>query len=124
MIAAVEVSQLAEEADELPEHVRQLYEDNSKDLTSDQCTTLKKLLGEFNDVFAKHTADFGRTKLLKHAIDRGNKPPVKQRPRRFPRQSAKELKRQITGMAEKRILRPSTSSWALNALLVRKKDGT
>ena len=124
MIAAVEVNHTTEEAGELPEHVRQLYEDSSKDLTSQQCETLKKLLGEYNDIFARHSADFGRTKLLKHDIDTGNEPPVKQRPRRFPRQSAEELKRQITGMAEKRIIRPSMSSWASNALLVKKKDGT
>ena len=124
MIAAVEVNHTTEEAGELPEHVRQLYEESSKDLTSQQCETLKKLLGEYNDIFARHSADFGRTKLLKHDIDTGNEPPVKQRPRRFPRQSAEELKRQITGMAEKRIIRPSMSSWASNALLVKKKDGT
>ena len=73
---------MAEEAGELPEHVRQLYEDSSKDLTSQQCETLTKLLGEYNDIFARHSADFGRTKLLKHDIDTGNKPTLSTTKRR------------------------------------------
>ena len=113
-----------EDDDALPEQVQQLYDDSSKDLTEPQRNTLKNLLREYNSIFAKHSADFGRTHLAKHDIDTGDEPPVKQRPRRFPRQSAEELKRQITGMAEKKIIRPSTSSWASNALLVKKKDGS
>ena len=113
-----------EDDDTVPEHVQQLYSDSSKDLTEPQRITLRNLLREYSSIFAQHSADFGRTRILKHDIDTGDEPPVKQRPRRFPRQSTEELKRQITGMAEKKIIRPSTSSWASNALLVKKKDGS
>ena len=108
----------------LPEHVQQLFDDSSQQLTTTQCNTLKRLLYEYSGIFATDSADFGRTKLLKHDIDTGDEPPVKQRPRRFPRSSTDELKKQVTAMAEKKIIRPSTSSWASNALLVKKKDGT
>ena len=87
-----------------------MYSDSSKDLTEPQRITLRNLLREYSSIFAQHSADFGRTRILKHDIDTGDEPPVKQRPRRFPRQSTEELKRQITGMAEKKIIRPSTSS--------------
>ena len=119
-----EVHAELEDDDALPEQVQQLYCDSSKDLPESQRKTLRDLLREYSSIFARHSADFGRTHLLKHDIDTGNEPPVKQRPRRFPRQSADELKRQITGMAEKNIIRPSMSSWASNALLVKKKDGS
>ena len=109
---------------ELPDQVKQLYEDSKDRLNEDQRKDLFQLLDEYSDIFAKNSADFGKTTILKHNIDTGDEPPVKQRPRRFPRHSAEELKRQVTGLAEKNIIRPSTSSWASNALLVKKKDGT
>ena len=108
----------------LPEQVSQLFEESRARLDANQSKDLFQLLDEYSDIFAKNSADFGKTTILKHNIDTGDEPPVKQRPRRFPRQSAEELKRQVGGLAEKNIIRPSTSSWASNALLVKKKDGT
>ena len=108
----------------LPEQVSQLFEESRGRLNVNQSKDLFQLLDEYSDIFAKNSADFGKTTILKHNIDTGDEPPVKQRPRRFPRQSAEELKRQVGELAEKNIIRPSTSSWASNALLVRKKDGT
>ena len=112
------------EEETIPEHVRKLFEDSKADLDDKQRVDLQKLLHEYSDIFAQHSADFGKTTILKHNIETGDEQPVKQRPRRFPRCSADELRKQVSEMAENSIIRPSASSWASNALLVRKKDGS
>ena len=41
------------------------------------------LLDEFHHVFAKDKYDLGKTNLVKHHIDTGDEPQVKQKPRRL-----------------------------------------
>ena len=69
----------------LPEQVSQLFEEGRGRLNVNQSKDLFQLLDEYSDIFAKNSADFGKTTILKHNIDTGDEPPVKQRPRRFPR---------------------------------------
>ncbi|GFX12688.1 hypothetical protein TNCV_3158091 [Trichonephila clavipes] len=42
------------------------------------------LITEFQNLFSRTSEDFGRTKLTKHGIDKGEHPPIKQQPRRLP----------------------------------------
>jgi hypothetical protein len=67
----------------VPEYLKELYNDAVTRLaTQRQKETLAKLLVDYKDVFAKSPEDIGRTTLIKHDIDTGNEPPVKQRCRR------------------------------------------
>ena len=105
-------------------HVRQLLKESIDGLSYVESRKVRMLFTEYPDIFAKHSQDFGQTTIAKHPINTGDEPPVKQRPRRIPRAYAPEVQKQIKDMTEKGIIRPSTSSWASNLLLVKKKDGT
>ena len=111
--------------EELPEHVRQMYLDNTKEVTSERDKyCFFRLIREYADIFAKDRYDLGRTDLAKHHIDTGNSAPVKQKPRRLPHAHHAEIREQVEKLAETGIIKPSTSNYASNVLLVRKKDGT
>ena len=55
-----------------------------EDLEEDQLEQLKQLVGEFDDIFALDGDDLGCTDVVKHKIDTGDSPPIKQYPRRTP----------------------------------------
>ena len=74
--------------------------------------------------FSKNSADIGKTTYVKHDIDTGTNSPVRQRPRRLRIDQRPEVKKQIEALAENGLIRPSTSEWASNVVLVKKKDGT
>ena len=57
-------SQGREEEQELPEHVRCLYEECRKRLTAEQAKFVRELLIEFADAFATHDLDIGRFTIL------------------------------------------------------------
>lgn len=84
----------------------------------------KRLLLDFNDIFSKGDHDLGRTGLVKHRIDTGDAPPIKQRPRRLPFAKEKEVADMIAEMQKNRIIEPSTSPWSSPVVLVKKKDGS
>ncbi|XP_072018550.1 uncharacterized protein [Amphiura filiformis] len=65
--------------------------------------------------------DIGRTDLVKHSIDTGNARPIKQRPRRAPRQQQAEIDRQVNLLLENDFIRPTQSPWSTPVVLVAKK---
>ena len=111
-------------ADVLPAHVQELYDKNAGDMTDVERAALHNLLSEYADVFAQHKTDLGRTSWVQHHINTGDELPFKHRPHRLPQAKYDEMKRQVESLAEKGIIRPSTSNWASNVLLVKKKDST
>ena len=82
------------------------------------------LLDEFHHVFAKDKYDLGKTNLVKHHIDTGDEPPGRQKPRRLPEALHEEIHKQVLKLHHSGIIRPSSSNYASNVLLVKKKDGT
>lgn len=105
-------------------HLSNMYKRAVEGLAYQESRKVRLLFMDFPDIFARHKQDFGKTSMTKHEIDTGNEPPVKQRPRRIPRAHVPELQRQVKSLADKGVIRPSSSSWASNVLLVKKKDGT
>jgi hypothetical protein len=89
--------------------------------TVEQRNRLAQVLSEFEDVFARHPDDIGRTKLVKHDIDTGDAKPVNQRCRRFAKAHVKVIRDQIRKLSEAGIIRPSNSNWAANPVVVDKK---
>ena len=116
----------AERADRttIPEHVIDLYDRSTSELTSPQKSRLAALLTEYHDRFAAHPDDVGRTTLLKHHIDTGDEPPVRQRCRRFAKCHIEAIQEHVRKLSEAGIIRPSTSEWASNCVVVKKKDGS
>ena len=109
----------------LPEHLREMYKDNVTEVTTARAKyCFAKLLCEYESIFARNRYDLGKTNLAKHHIDTGDSAPVKQKPRRLPQAQHDEIREQVQKLAETGIIRPSTSNYASNVLLVRKKDGT
>ena len=82
------------------------------------------LCDSFHEAFAKDGNDLGSTDLVKHHIDTGDERPFKQKIRRFPLAQQDEIKSTVYKLADKGIIRPSTSPYGSNVLLVKKKDGT
>ena len=68
--------------------------------------------------------DRGRTQLVKHKINTGNQPPIKQRPRRLPMAKREVERQEVEKMLESGVIEPSCSPWAAPVVLVTKKDGS
>ena len=85
---------------------------------------LQSLLSEYRDIFALTPEELGRTGLVKHRIDTGDHPPLRQRPYRVAEHQRGIIEEHITDMLNRGIIQPSTSPWASPIILVKKKDGT
>ena len=87
-------------------------------------TWTAKLINEFGDIFTVDKTDFGFTDLVQHRIHVGDHSPIKSKPYRVPFSQRPITEEQIKTMLEKSIIRPSTSPWSSNVVLVAKKDGS
>ena len=86
--------------------------------------SLFAVLLKYEDVFASTPYDFGRTKEIRHTIDMGNSPPIRQPVGHIPPICRKEARDLLQGMLSKGMIKPSISSWASPIVLVKKKDGS
>ena len=123
-VNTVHVQRAAETDSGLPAHVSELFEKYSVDLSDEDKAFFHVLLREHADIFARDKTDLGRTTWVKHHIDTGDEAPFKHRAYRLPQMKYDEMKKQVMTLADKGIIRPSTSNWASNVLLVKKKDQT
>ena len=112
------------EADpKIPEHVKDLYLRTLPHLnTKHERNRLAYILTNYQDVFARHSDDVGRTSLVKHHIDTGDAKPVHQRCRRFAKSHVDIIREQVKKLAANDTIRPSNSEWAANCVVVKKKD--
>jgi hypothetical protein len=108
----------------LPDHLIDVFERSSKNLTLDQSEAVKTLLREYGDIFSKDDSDLGRTGLVRHEISTGEAKPIKQPPRRLPIHQRSEAEQQIKDMLERRVIEESNSPWSSPIVLVKKKDGS
>ena len=81
------------------------------------------LLG-FEDIFADNHTPLGRTSLMKHSINTGTVPPIRQAMRRTPPSKRQEIDQLLENMLQKDVIQPSCSPWASPIVLVQKKDGS
>ncbi|UYV76858.1 K02A2.6-like [Cordylochernes scorpioides] len=84
----------------------------------------KRLLCQYEDVFATSPNDVGRTNVTQHRIDKAGATPVKQLPRRLPMTIRDEVDKLIEDIAEQDVVEPLSSPWASTVVLVKKKDGS
>ena len=107
---------------ELPEHLQDLYTRSIAELNESQQQSLRDLLCVYQDAFAKDSNDIGLTKWVKHDVDTAQEEPVRQRPRRLRFEQRPVLQQTIADLRKQGRIRPSTSEWASNVVLVRKKQ--
>ena len=84
----------------------------------------KKVLEEYQDIFALKDSELGHTKLTKHEIKLVDHKPFKERYRRIPPQQFEEVRKHLEEMINIGAIRKSQSPWASAIVLVRKKDGS
>ena len=68
--------------------------------------------------------ELGYTGKLKHSINTGDHPPIRQPARRVPPFRRKEVQKLLQNMERRDVIQPSSSPWASPVVLVQKKDGT
>ena len=106
------------------EALTEMFEKNAVNLLPEQREQLKYLLNKHVNLFAKSSDDLGQTSVITHEIDTGDAKPIKQQPRRPPREFEKDEKKIIDAQLKANIVQESTSSWASPLVYVRKKDGS
>ena len=111
---------------DLPGHIKELFEETCEreQLHTIISESLKRLLIKHVDVFAFHDDDLRRTNLVKHDINTGDTPLIRQPPRRVPTTLQSELDNEIESMLAKGAIELGQSPWASPVVLVRKKDGS
>ena len=93
-------------------------------LSDSQCQQFKTLLCNYSDVFSLHEDDLGYTDVVKHSVSLKDDIPVKLPHRRVPPHLIREVKEHVGKMLRQNIIRPSNSSYASQAVIVRKPDGS
>ena len=94
------------------------------ELNKTQQQSLYQLLLQYTDIFATGQHNLGHTTVIKHQIDTGNVPPIRQQARRVPPIHRQEAKQLLNNMLDSNIITPSSSPWASPVVFVRKKDSS
>ena len=94
-----------------------------ENLTPEQFQQLEEKLMDNTDVFAVDESELGHTTIVKHSIDTGDHPPIKQSPRRTPFIYREKITQLVNNMLKQQVVKPSSSAWASPVVLVPKKDG-
>ena len=80
---------------------------SSTNLTEEQKVQLQSLLSEYRDIFALTPEELGRTGLVKHRIDTGDHPPLRQRPYRVAEHQRGIVEEHITDILNRGIIQPT-----------------
>jgi len=114
----------ASDADELPPHLSDLYENSCKGLNEVEKVQFRAFLINYQDAFSKDPKDIGSTPLIEHTIDTGDAKPIKIPPRRIPISKLKQAEQEMQEMADRDIIEPSDSLWCSPVVLITKHDGS
>jgi len=116
-------SRVVSEVNGVPEFLRELFEEETRDLNEEQRDRFAKFLTEFQDVFSEDIMA-GNCRTVEHSIEIEGSGPIKQAPRRIPFHLRKEVDNLIEEMRQQGVIEESCSPWISPAVLVRKKDGS
>ena len=101
-----------------------MVEQCEEDLSTEQKEQLYHLLLAYADIFADGSDELGRTNCVKHVINTGDHPPIRQPYRRIPASRGEQAHQLVQDMLQKDVIQPSSSPWASPVVLVQKKDGS
>ncbi|XP_064475510.1 uncharacterized protein LOC135389384 [Ornithodoros turicata] len=85
---------------------------------------LLNILVRYASLFDLDDSPLGSAAHVKHRIDTGTTPPLRQRPFRVSAAEREVIEKEVQNMLSRKIIRPSNSPWASPVVLVRKKDGS
>ena len=91
--------------------------------TEEQKEELENLLEDYKHMFAEDMNELGETDVYEHKIPTGDEFPRSQRLRRYSDKQNEFIKEEIQRMLEAGIIRPSSSNWSSNVVIVDKKNG-
>ena len=89
--------------------------------TEQQQHSVRKLLKEYQHLFALNLKELGKTSLVQHKIQLSDKTPFKERYRRIPPHQHEEVRKHLQEMLDIGVMHRSTSPWASPVVLVHKK---
>ena len=92
--------------------------------TEQQQYSVRKLLKEYQHLFALNLKELGKTSLVQHEIQLSDKTPFKERYKRIPPHQYEEVRKHLQEMLDIKAIHKSTSPWASPVVLVCKKDGS
>lgn len=95
-----------------------------EDLPKKDKEQLFALLKEFPEVFPTNAGQLGFCSIGEHCIDTGDNLPMKQKLRKFSLWAQEEISKQVKTMLEMDVIRPCSSEWAANCVVVFKKNRT
>ena len=104
-------------------HVQPVIDGFTPNLTADEKEKATAFVQRYADLFSKSDFDIGRTDLIKHTIDTGDKKPFKQQLRRHPWAHQEIIDKHVEKMLTAGVIEPTVSPWASNVVLVRKPSG-
>jgi hypothetical protein len=93
-------------------------------VSDDDKRKLTALLKEFAEVFVRSDQPVRTTEVIMHRIDTGDARPFRQTLRQQPKTTRDESDTLLKEMIQQGVVEPSSSPWASNVVLVRKKDGS
>ena len=106
--------------EQLPSGIK-LEESN---LSPEQAEQLNTFLLKWKNIFSTGLNDSGNCDLVKHAINLSDETPFKEPHRRIPPALFQEVREHLKEMLEVGAIRPSTSPFSSNVVVVRKKNGS
>jgi len=118
------VQRVESEAVQVPEYLEKLLSAVDDTIPEDACQALEAILTSHLDVFSVDENDLGRTNLIKHHIDTGDAKPVRQPLRRFPPAHVEAISGHVDNLLKQGTIEPTSSPWASNVVLAKKRDGT
>ena len=107
----------------VPDFLQDLLAESVNCVPPQYAPQVEALLLKYADVFSSTDEDIGRTNLVKHNIDTGLSPPIRERPRRLPLVQQAEVDKQVKGLLDRGLISPSSSPWSSQVTLAQKKDG-
>ena len=108
----------------LPMHLRDLFDQTSRDLDDAQQRILAGVLLRYMDLFPTPGSTLtGHTDAVEHEIDTGDGSPIRCAPRRMSPQKTKKEEECVAEMLTGGQIEPSDSLWSSPVVLVAKKDG-
>ena len=123
-VSQVDESRSPQVSEEKQQLAWQLAQSSCIELEPGERQLFYELLLRHVDVLASSTTDLGRTNKMRHNIETGDSPPIRQGDRRLPPHRRDEVRRLLSQMLEGGVIEPSSSPWAAPVVLVQKKDGS
>ena len=105
------------------EKLKEMLRVSEEGLTQDEQTRVRDFVLEAHDVFALSELERGEVEGIRHEIDTGDSPPIRQPPRRVPFSLRPTIKGLVDNMLKTKVVQESNSPWSSPVVLVKKKSG-